>query len=182
MIFGKQNSHFQKFIICIVVDLTTSLLYKIQLTKISKKIPFRFEPMWITDPSFTNLLQSTWASNKDYVTCVFDFQKAATFWNIKHFGNIFQKKKTTPKKTKWHTKFSHLNIQFFPYKPSTLSTYLNQTFISLIPKIPQVANIKDYHPINLCNTTYKIITKIIASRIKQVLPQLISPEQSAFLP
>ncbi|KAL5783154.1 hypothetical protein ACOSP7_008183 [Xanthoceras sorbifolium] len=37
-------------------------------------------------------------------------------------------------------------------------------------------------PISLCNTTYKIISKIIVARLRQHLPKFISPNQVAFEP
>lgn len=60
--------------------------------------------------------------------------------------------------------------------------FLNQTYVALIPKIAQAKHVKDYRPISLCNTTYKIISQIIATILKIFLPKLISQEQSAFLP
>jgi hypothetical protein len=60
-------------------------------------------------------------------------------------------------------------------------TSLNSTHICLIPKIPNPATPSDYRPISLCNVTLKIITKTLANRIKQILPNLISPNQSAFI-
>jgi hypothetical protein len=58
----------------------------------------------------------------------------------------------------------------------------NDTFICLIPKHKNPTSPVDYRPIALCNVMLKIITKTIANRIKTILPEVISPQQSAFLP
>lgn len=42
---------------------------------------------------------------------------------------------------------------------------INRTHLCLIPKNNNASNIKDFRPISLCNTTCKIITKIIARRL-----------------
>ena len=53
---------------------------------------------------------------------------------------------------------------------------LNATFIALIPKEEQPSKPKKFKSIALCNVIYKFISKVIANRLKPLLPLLISPE------
>lgn len=55
--------------------------------------------------------------------------------------------------------------------PSTL----NQTYLWLIPKQTTSETIHQYRPINLCNTIYKIFTKIIINRLRRFLNTIIDP-------
>jgi hypothetical protein len=62
-----------------------------------------------------------------------------------------------------------------------LRAEINCTHIALIPKINAPLTPKDYRPISLCNAAYKIIAKSLADRIKNHLPHIIHPSQSAFV-
>lgn len=57
---------------------------------------------------------------------------------------------------------------------------MNTTFISLIPKTREACSLGDFRPISCCNLVYKVISKIIANRLKHVLQECASPNQAVF--
>lgn len=59
--------------------------------------------------------------------------------------------------------------------------FLSYMISRTINDASMVATFNLIHPINLCNTVYKVISKILSSRIKLLYDKLISPNQAAFV-
>ncbi|CAN1153831.1 Transposon TX1 uncharacterized 149 kDa protein [Linum perenne] len=58
---------------------------------------------------------------------------------------------------------------------------VNSNILTLIPKVPNAEHMKYFRPISCVNVVYKGLAKLIANRLRQVLPDIISPNQSAFI-
>ena len=70
----------------------------------------------------------------------------------------------------------------FSFIKKELSISQKQGIITLLPKTDRdIRYLKNWRPISLLNTDYKILTKCIADRLKLVLPFLIHPNQTGFL-
>ncbi|GKA98182.1 RNA-directed DNA polymerase, eukaryota [Tanacetum coccineum] len=57
----------------------------------------------------------------------------------------------------------------------------NSNFIALVPKIPDANLVKDFRPISLIGSLYKIIAKVMANRLAGKLGDLVHEVQSAFI-
>ncbi|GKC76929.1 RNA-directed DNA polymerase, eukaryota [Tanacetum coccineum] len=68
------------------------------------------------------------------------------------------------------------------FEHGNFATGCNSSFVALIPKVLDPKVVSDYRPISLIGSLYKVITKILASRLSMVISDLISDVQSAFLP
>jgi hypothetical protein len=66
-------------------------------------------------------------------------------------------------------------------EPSALSE-VNHTDICLIPKVSQPDHIRQFRPISLCITNYKIVSKVVVERLKGCVAKLVSPYQTGFVP
>lgn len=71
-------------------------------------------------------------------------------------------------------------VQSF-FRSGVLKEGINRTNICLIPKKLNANKVVDFRPISLCNVAFKIITKILAKRLKRIFPEIISETQAAFI-
>jgi 23S rRNA U2552 (ribose-2'-O)-methylase RlmE/FtsJ len=62
-----------------------------------------------------------------------------------------------------------------------IPTGWNDTMVVLIPKVNNPEKITQYRSISLCNVVYKVISKMLANRMKIILPDVIGENQSAFV-
>lgn len=72
-------------------------------------------------------------------------------------------------------------VRYF-FQEGVLPDNINDTIITLVPKVEALLNLKDFRPISLYNVLYKIISKILTAWIKVILLRFISKYQCAFLP
>ena len=68
---------------------------------------------------------------------------------------------------------------FFVFETFTRS--LNTTFLVLIPKKGEAEDMKDFKPISLLGSLYKLLAKVLANRLKRVGGTVASDAQNAFV-
>ena len=68
------------------------------------------------------------------------------------------------------------------FQTQSIPAEVNRTVLVLIPKTEQPISLRIYRPISLFTVTYKTIIKIIANRLQELLPDLIGPHQTSFVP
>jgi hypothetical protein len=59
---------------------------------------------------------------------------------------------------------------------------VNDTATVVIPKVPHPKELNDFRPISLCNMFYKIVSKCLVNQLHPILSELISENQSDFIP
>lgn len=73
-----------------------------------------------------------------------------------------------------------LVVKFF--MEGSMDRELNKTNLVLIPKKKNPSLVGDIRPISLCNVLVKIVSKVLANRLKELLDKVVSNTQSAFVP
>ena len=67
------------------------------------------------------------------------------------------------------------------FHSSFLPASANSTILTLVLKFPWASRIVDYKPISCLNTLYKVISRLLVSRLKPILRDLIVPNQTTFV-
>lgn len=70
-------------------------------------------------------------------------------------------------------------LEFF--ESGKILQQINATNVTLVPKVRCPKEVADFRPISCCNIIYKLISKLLADRLTEFLPELIDNTQSAFV-
>lgn len=114
------------------------------------------------------------------------------------FEDILLESKRSPKKSSPGSdglpyEILRLIVQYPPYRDLITSIYnealtlaifpesWNESIMSLLPKKGNLADMKNYRPISLANTDYKIFTRLLNNKIKLISDGLINKHQLGFL-
>ena len=83
---------------------------------------------------------------------------------------------------KWETISDHVCDEIRDwFRNREIPESLGHALICLIPKQDPPETVKHLRPISLCNTLYKLVTKILVNRLKPWIPEWISPNQNSFI-
>jgi len=81
----------------------------------------------------------------------------------------------------WDTVSGDMMRMFFEFFSSgKFVANLNATFIGLIPKKANAENIRDFRPISLVGCIYKLLSKVLARRLRSIIRNLISENQCLY--
>ncbi|XP_040372858.1 uncharacterized protein LOC112194030 [Rosa chinensis] len=172
-------------------------------------IPFRFQAMWMTHNDFAPYVDNTWKnSHGSFVEKTQALSHALLDWNHNTFGNVFKKrdnclpalvesrKLLTGLKAPGFDGFPAAFYQTFwnlyaaevfsivrnAFNAGEVPCGLNHTIICLVPKVSGPQSMMQFRPISLCNTVYKVVSKIIVARIRPYMQKLVSPNQVSYVP
>ncbi|CAL2276143.1 unnamed protein product [Prunus armeniaca] len=63
------------------------------------------------------------------------------------------------------------------FNTAFLPNHLNETLIALVPKVERPMFMNQLRPISLCNTLYKVVSKILVARLRPCMTKRVSPSQ-----
>lgn len=81
----------------------------------------------------------------------------------------------------WDVIKSDLMDFFEFYKRRRFVQSLNATFLVLFPKRKGAEDLKDFKPISLIGSLYKLLAKILSNRLKVVMTKLVNKAQNPFV-
>ncbi|KAM2052768.1 hypothetical protein ACFX1T_002484 [Malus domestica] len=59
---------------------------------------------------------------------------------------------------------------------------MNETLITLLPKVPNPISMNQIRPISLCTTMYKVVSKLLVCKLWPIMEKIISLNQVSFVP
>ncbi|XP_021826800.1 uncharacterized protein LOC110767533 [Prunus avium] len=68
------------------------------------------------------------------------------------------------------------------FSSASIPDALNDTLITLVPKVASPSSVSQLRPISLCNTLYKVVSKIIVQKLRPLMQKIVSPAQASFIP
>jgi hypothetical protein len=82
----------------------------------------------------------------------------------------------------WDLVKSDLVELFDDFHKRTLDLYrLNCALVTLVPKVGEATNMKQFRPISLLNCNFKIFPKILTLRSSSIVQRIVDPNQSVFI-
>lgn len=67
------------------------------------------------------------------------------------------------------------------FSTAVLPDSTNSTILTIVPKKSKSSLVSNYRTISCCNSLYKAISKLFVHKLKLMLPNIISPNQTAFV-
>ncbi|OAE26483.1 hypothetical protein AXG93_815s1460 [Marchantia polymorpha subsp. ruderalis] len=85
------------------------------------------------------------------------------------------------RKTWPHMKQFYVNMVHKFWEEGVLAETVTEGMIRLIPKTVNKTELKDWRPLTMLNTDYKIIARILAGRLQLLLQKIVFPQQTRFI-